>query len=173
MQSSLHMWKETMRRYICNILMIVEKFILSVSKKVRHTQDVSLTHLKTGRHMETHTHTHTYINTLVDWNVQTSPPTQTYACSFKETAKHTHTHAHTHVHTHRDHAASPTREYDDSVMTPTTSRCSFTLLSSFSQPFSLAVHITLPDSRGERKGGWEEGKESWRGGMRNYKEGVQ
>ncbi|CAB1455693.1 unnamed protein product [Pleuronectes platessa] len=40
------------------------------------------------------------------------------------------------------------------------------------QPSSLAVHITLPHSRGERKRGMRERRrrEVGRGGMRNYKE---
>lgn len=53
--------------------------------------------------------------------------------------------------TNMDRAASLTRKNDESLMTNTTSLPSFTLVCS--QPSSLAVHITLPDSRGERKEG--------------------
>lgn len=78
-------------------------------------------------------------------------------CKVHHPPRHTHTHLGKQLnkHTHTHHVARLTREYDDSVMTPTTSLSSFTLLSSFSQPSSLAVHITLPDSRGGEKEGDE------------------
>ncbi len=160
------MWKKESKRDLCNMVVIGEK-CYSARLKIRHIQDVLLTHLKTHRHVETHTHAHThthsykYTCSLECANFTTHSDIQ-YAHTFRKATEHTHT----------DCAASLTREYDDSVMTPTTSFSSFTLLSSFSQPSSLAVHITLPDSRGESKGGWERRSEGGRGGMRNYKEGV-
>lgn len=112
--------------------------------------------------LKTYQWKYTEMKSLVYTSVQIEPPTQMSnihtLTHFGNTEKHTNTNTLSQTHTHT------VQPCDDSAMTPTTSLSFFTpLLSSFSQPSSLAVHITLQDSRGERNWGRRRAEGGWRG----------